>query len=56
MDEKQMLEIYDKFKEWSQDIYESNRTTWTSRDEAILKSIAAILEEQVNIQKAISLR
>ena len=56
MDEKMMLEIYDKYKEWSEDIYESNKTTWNTRDEAILKAIGKILEEQVAIQKAINLR
>ena len=48
--------IYDKYKEWSEDIYESNRTTWNTRDEAILKAIGKILEEQIAIQKAIDLR
>ena len=37
--------LVDKWKEWQYDDYESNRSTWTDRDDEDCKAISKILSE-----------
>ena len=37
--------LVDKWKEWQYDAYESNRSTWTDRDDEDCKAISKILSE-----------
>ena len=37
--------LVDKWKEWQYDAYESNRSTWTDRDDEDCKAISKILFE-----------
>ena len=52
MTETMMQEIVDDWKDWKYDIIELNNSTWTQRDEHKLNAITAILEEQLEWQKA----
>tara|TARA_B100000780_G_scaffold233190_1_gene173309 strand:+ start:1371 stop:1544 length:174 start_codon:yes stop_codon:yes gene_type:complete len=48
-----MQEIVDDWREWRYDIIELNTATWSQRDEEKINAITAILEEQLESQKAI---
>ena len=48
-----MKEIVEDWQSWRYDIIELNNSTWTQRDESKLNAITAILEEQLESQKAI---
>ena len=43
-----MEEILDSWIVWTNDIHECNRSTWTQRDNSIVKAITVILEEKLN--------
>jgi len=47
-----MQEIVDDWREWRYDIIELNTATWSQRDEEKINAITAILEEQLESQKA----
>ena len=51
-----MQEIVEDWQSWKYDIIELNNSTWTQRDEHKLNAITAILEEQLELQKAIDRR
>ena len=44
-------EILDSWNEWKWDIWESNRSTWNQRDEAIAKKINQILLKELDDRK-----
>ena len=52
MTSEMLQEILDDWKSWKYDIYESNKSTWTQRDDSKVDAITAILEEQLAWQKA----
>ena len=52
MDQKMMQEILDDWNSWKYDIVEINTSTWDQRDQSKLDKITAILEEQLEWQKA----
>ena len=56
MTETMMKEIVEDWQSWKYDIVELNNSTWTQRDEHKLNAITAILEEQLELQKAIDRR
>ena len=56
MTEEMMQEILDNWNSWKYDIYESNKSSWDQRDDSKLDMITAILEEQLQLQKAIKRR
>ena len=56
MTSEMLQEILDDWKSWKHDIYESNRSTWTQRDQSKVEKITAILEEQLAWQKAANRR
>ena len=49
-------EILDDWNSWKHDIYESNKSSWNQRDDSKIDMITAILEEQLQLQKAIKRR
>ena len=56
MDDKMKKEILDSWNSWKWDIWESNRSTWTSRDQAIAETISKILNDELkNTIKLVSL-
>ena len=46
-------EILTKFKSWKEDIYESNRLTWTDEDDSDLADVETLIEQKVTIDKFI---
>ena len=52
MDAKMMQEILDDWNSWKYDIIDCNTSTWDQRDQSKLDKITAILEEQLEWQKA----
>ena len=48
MTEEMIQEILDDWKSWRHDIYESNKSTWNTRDDAKVDMIGRILEEKLN--------
>jgi hypothetical protein len=48
MTKEMMEEILDNWIVWSNDIHEVNKSTWSQRDNAIVKAITNILEEKLN--------
>lgn len=46
-------EILLKFKSWKEDIYESNRLTWTDEDDRDLADVETLIEQKVTIDKFI---
>ena len=51
MDERMKKDILDKWNEWKWDIWESNRSTWNKRDEAIVEKINQILLKELDDRK-----
>ena len=51
-----MQEILDDWMSWKYDILDMNKSDWNSRDESKLNAITAILEKQLELQKAIKKR
>ena len=47
MDKKMKQEILDSWNTWKWDIWESNRTTWNTRDNSKLEMIGVILQEKM---------
>ncbi len=47
MTEKMMQEILDDWTHWRFDIWESNRSTWNTRDNSKLEMIGVILQEKM---------
>ena len=47
-----MQEIVDDWREWRYDIIELNTATWSQRDEEKINAITAILEKELESQKA----
>ena len=45
-------EILDSWLSWKWDIWESNKSTWTSRDQAIAETIDQILLKELDDRKA----
>ena len=56
MTEEMMKEILEDWNSWKYDIIELNNSTWNTRDQSKLETITAILEEQLELQKAIKRR
>jgi len=52
MTETMMQEIINDWEEWREDIYDSNKSTWTQRDDKKIDIIGEILKEQLEFQKA----
>ena len=51
MDKKMKKEILDSWLSWKWDIWESNRATWTSKDQAIAETIDQILLKELDDRK-----
>ena len=47
MTEQMMQEILDDWMDWKYDIWESNSTTWTVRDDSKVHMIGVILQEKM---------
>ena len=56
MDDKMKKEILDSWNSWKYDIQDMNRSDWNTRDQSKLDMITAILEEQLQLQKAVKRR
>ena len=56
MTEEMMQEILDDWSRWKYDIQDMNKSEWNTRDQSKLDMITAILEEQLQLQKAIKRR
>ena len=56
MTEEMMQEILDDWNSWKYDIQDMNKSEWDTRDQSKLDMITAILEEQLQLQKAIKRR
>ena len=56
MTEELMQEILDNWNSWKYDIQDMNKSEWNTRDQSKLDMITAILEEQLQLQKAIKRR
>jgi hypothetical protein len=52
MTSEMLQEILDDWESWKYDIYESNKSTWTQRDDSKVDVITDILKEQLAWQKA----
>jgi hypothetical protein len=52
MTKEMMEEIYDNWIVWSNDIHEVNKSTWSQRDNAIVKAITNILEKELEKYEA----
>ena len=52
MTSEMLQEILDDWESWKYDIYESNKSTWTQRDDSKVDVITDILNEQLASQKA----
>ena len=48
MNDKMKEEVLDKWNEWKWDIWESNRSTWTQRDQSIAEKIHEILLKELD--------
>ena len=53
MTEKMIQEIVDDWEDWKHDVYESNKSTWTQRDDKKINIISEMLKEQLEFQKAV---
>lgn len=51
-----MQEILDDWNSWKYDIQDINKSEWNTRDQSKLDMITAILEEQLQLQKALKRR
>ena len=51
-----MQEILDDWNSWKYDIQDMNKSEWNTRDQSKLDMIKEILEEQLQLQKAIKRR
>ena len=51
MTEQMMKEILDDWTHWRFDIWESNRTTWNQRDQAIAETVSQILLKELDDRK-----
>jgi len=47
MTEEMMEEILDNWIVWSKEIQQNNKSTWSQRDDAIVRAITKILEEKL---------
>jgi hypothetical protein len=47
MTEEMMEEILDNWIVWSKEIQQTNKSTWSQRDDAIVRAITKILEEKL---------
>ena len=56
MDKKMMEEILEDWNSWKYDIQDMNKSEWNTRDQSKLDTITAILEQQLQLQKAIKRR
>ena len=52
MTKEMMEEIYDNWIVWTNDIHECNRSTWSQRDNAIVKAITNILKRELEKYEA----
>tara|TARA_B100001939_G_C16944173_1_gene619510 strand:- start:3139 stop:3297 length:159 start_codon:yes stop_codon:yes gene_type:complete len=52
MTKEMMEEILDNWIVWTNDIHECNRSTWSQRDNAIVKAITNILERELEKYEA----
>ena len=48
MNEQMKKDILDSWNSWKWDIWESNRSTWTQRDQSIAEKIDEILVKELN--------
>ena len=46
-------EILTKFKAWKEDIYESNKSSWTDEDDNDLADVETLIEQRVTIDQFI---
>ena len=51
MNEGMMQEIIKDWMSWKYDIYESNKSTWNTRDDAKVNMIGVILEDKLKQMK-----
>ena len=51
MNDKMKKEILDSWNSWKWDIWESNRSTWTQRDQSIAEKIGQILLKELDVRK-----
>ena len=56
MTEEMMKEILEDWNSWKYHIQDMNKSEWNTRDQSKLDMITAILEEQLQLQKAIKRR
>ena len=56
MTEEMMQEILEDWNSWKYDIQDMNKSEWDTIDQSKLDMITAILEEQLQLQKAIKRR
>jgi gas vesicle protein len=47
MTEEMMEEILDNWIVWSKEIQQNNKSTWSQRDDAIMRAITKILEKKL---------
>jgi len=47
MTEEMMEEILDNWIVWSKEIQQNNKSTWSQRDDSIVRAITKILEEKL---------
>ena len=52
MNEQMKKDILDSWNSWKWDIWESNRSTWTQRDQSIAEKIDEILVKELDDRKA----
>tara|TARA_X000001382_G_scaffold65215_2_gene45207 strand:+ start:389 stop:553 length:165 start_codon:yes stop_codon:yes gene_type:complete len=51
MNENMKKEILAKWNEWKYDVWDSNKNTWTQRDQAIAETIDQILLKELDDRK-----
>ena len=51
MNDQMKKEVLDKWNEWKYDVWESNKTTWNQRDQAIAETIDKILLKELDDRK-----
>ena len=52
MNENMKKEILDKWNEWKYDLWETNKSNWTQRDQSIAETIDQILLKELDDRKA----
>ena len=52
MNEQMKKDILDKWNEWKYDLWETNKSNWTQRDQSIAETIDQILLKELDDRKA----